>query len=181
MSFTPFNGHIPAIHPTAFIAPSADIIGQVEVGENASIWYGVVVRGDINRIVIGTGSNVQDNAVVHLADDFPAIIGDYVTVGHGAIVHACTIGDECLIGMGAIVLDGAIIGARSIIGAGAVVTPGTIIPPGSMVLGTPGKVVKEITAEKQAGLRHWAEKYVRVSRSYLTGAPYVPESSQPNP
>lgn len=181
MSLTPFNGHFPAIHPTAFIAPSADIIGRVEIGANASIWYGVVLRGDINRIVVGPGSNVQDNSVVHLADEFPAIIGSHVTVGHGAIVHACTIEDECLIGMGAIVLDGAVVGARSIIGAGAVVTPGMIIPPGSMVLGTPGKVTRALSAEKQADLRHWAEKYVRVSRAYLAGDAQAPACCPPNP
>lgn len=168
MSLTPYLGRFPKVHPTAFVAPSADLIGDVEVGEEASIWYGAVLRGDINRIIIGAGSNVQDNAVVHLADEFPAIIGRLVTIGHSAVIHACTIEDECLIGMGAIVLDGAVVGARSIVGAGALVTPGTIIPPGSMVLGSPAKVTRQLETERQEGLRSWAEKYIRVSRNYLS-------------
>ncbi len=168
MSLTPYLGRFPKVHPTAFIAPSADLIGDVEVGEEASIWYGAVLRGDINRIIIGAGSNVQDNTVIHLADEFPAIIGRLVTIGHSAVIHACTIEDECLIGMGAIVLDGAVIGARSIVGAGALVTPGTIIPPGSMVLGSPAKVTRQLEQERQDGLREWAEKYIRVSRNYLS-------------
>ena len=170
MSLTAYQGRLPRVHPTAFIAPSADVIGDVEVGENASIWFGAVLRGDINRIVIGANSNVQDNAVVHLADEYPAIIGNFVTIGHSAVVHACVIEDECLIGMGAIILDGAVIGARSIVGAGALVTPGTIIPPGSMVLGSPAKVTRALDEERQSGLKHWAEKYVRVSREYLVSA-----------
>lgn len=167
MSLTAFQGRLPRVHPTAYVAPSADLIGDVEVGENVSIWFGAVLRGDINRIVIGANSNVQDNAVVHLADEYPAIIGNFVTIGHAAVVHACVIGDECLIGMGAVVLDGAVIGARSIVGAGAVVTPGTIIPAGSMVLGSPGRVTRALDEERQNSLKHWAEKYVRVSREYL--------------
>jgi carbonic anhydrase/acetyltransferase-like protein (isoleucine patch superfamily) len=170
MSLTAYQGRLPSVHPSAFIAPSADVIGDVEVGENASIWFGAVLRGDINRIVIGANSNVQDNAVVHLADEYPAIIGSFVTIGHSAVVHACVIEDECLIGMGAIILDGAVIGARSIVGAGALVTPGTIIPPGSMVLGSPAKVTRTLDEDRQLGLKHWAEKYVRVSREYLTSA-----------
>jgi carbonic anhydrase/acetyltransferase-like protein (isoleucine patch superfamily) len=119
-----------------------------------------VLRGDINRIVVGHHSNVQDNAVLHLADDFPCVVGNWVTIGHSAVVHACTIGDECLIGIGATVLDGAVIGEQSLVGAGAVVTPGTVIPPGSMVLGAPAKVKRALTPEERAGLKHWAEKYV---------------------
>jgi gamma-carbonic anhydrase len=166
MSLLPFSGRFPRLHPSVYVAPSADLIGDVEVGEDASIWFGCVLRGDINRIVVGPGSNVQDNSVVHLADDYPALIGGFVTVGHAAIIHACTIGDECLIGMGAVVLDGAVIGARSIIGAGAVVTLGMEVPPGSMVLGTPAKVVRTLDLDTQRGLRAWAEKYVKVSRRY---------------
>lgn len=167
MSLTSFDNKHPRVHPSAYVSPSADVIGDVEIGEEASIWFGAVLRGDINQIVIGPRSNVQDNAVVHLADNFGAFVGQYVTIGHGAIVHACTIDDECLIGMGAVVLDGAQIGARSIIGAGAVVTAGTVVPPGSMVLGTPGKVVKSLDLDAQKKLRAWAEKYVKVSRQYL--------------
>ncbi len=150
----------PRLGQGVYIARGATVLGDVILGDRASVWFGAVLRGDINRIEIGEGSNVQDNAVVHLADDYPALLGRYVTVGHGAIVHACTIGDECLIGMGATVLDGAEIGAQCIIGAHALVTPRTKIPPGSMVLGAPAKVVRELSAEERAGLRHWAEKYV---------------------
>lgn len=133
------------------------------MGESSSVWYNAVVRGDINRIVIGHHSNVQDNAVLHLADDFPCLIGNWVTIGHSAIVHACTIGDESLIGIGSVVLDGAVIGRQCLIGAKAVVTPGTKIPDGSMVLGTPAKVVRDLSEEERGRLKHWAEKYVQNS------------------
>jgi carbonic anhydrase/acetyltransferase-like protein (isoleucine patch superfamily) len=150
----------PQLGKEVYLAKTAVVLGDVTLGDQASVWYGAVLRGDINRIVVGRGSNIQDNAVVHLADDFPAIIGDYVTVGHSAIVHACTIGDECLIGMGATILDGAVIGNQCIIGANALVTQNMKIPDGSMVLGSPAKVVKPLTPEQRAGLKHWAEKYV---------------------
>jgi carbonic anhydrase/acetyltransferase-like protein (isoleucine patch superfamily) len=157
----------PTIHRSAFVAPSADIIGDVTLGEEASVWFQAVLRGDINRIVIGPRSNVQDGAVVHLADDYGAFVGELVTVGHKAILHACTVADEVLVGMGAIVLDGAEIGARSIIGAGALVTGGVKIPPGSLVLGSPAKVVRQLSFEEQAGIKVWAEKYVALSRVYM--------------
>lgn len=157
----------PQIHPSAFVAPGADVIGHVTLEEESSVWYQAVLRGDINRIVIGPRSNVQDGAVVHLADDYGTFVGELVTVGHKAILHACTIGDEVLVGMGATVLDGAEIGARSIIGAGALVTGGKKIPPGSLVLGSPAKVVKTLSLEEQAGIKVWAEKYVALSRHYM--------------
>lgn len=149
-----------------WVAANATVVGDVTLGPKSSVFYGAVLRGDIARIVVGEGSNIQDNCIVHLADDLDAIIGNYVTVGHGAIIHACTIEDECLIGMGAAVLDGAKVGARSIVGAGAVVTPRTVIPPGSMVLGAPAKVVRALTPEEQGKLRGWAEKYVHVSAAH---------------
>jgi len=163
---TRFLDGVPTIHPTAFVAPSANLIGDVTLGEESSVWYQAVLRGDINRIVIGPRSNVQDGALVHLADDYGTVVGELVTVGHKAILHACTIGDEVLVGMGAIVLDGAVIGARSIIGAGALVTGGKEIPPGSLVLGSPAKVVRALSLEEQAGIKVWAEKYVALSRAY---------------
>ena len=156
----------PRIHETAFIAPGADLIGDVTIEAEASVWFQTVLRGDINRIVIGPRSNIQDGAVVHLADDYGAYVGELVTVGHKAILHACTIGDEVLVGMGAIVLDGAEIGARSIIGAGALVTGGKKFPPGSLILGSPAKVVRTLSLEEQAGIKVWAEKYVALSRAY---------------
>ena len=156
----------PTIHDTAWVAPSATILGDVTLAEESSVWYGAVLRGDINRIVIGPRSNVQDGSVIHLADDYPTAVGELVTIGHKAILHACTVGDEVLVGMGAIVLDGAEIGARSILGAGALVTGGKKIPPGSLVLGSPAKVVRALTLDEQAGIRVWAEKYVALSRAY---------------
>ena len=156
----------PTIHPTAFVAPGASVIGDVTLAEESSVWFQSVLRGDLNRIVIGPRSNVQDGAVVHLADDLGTFVGELVTVGHKAILHACTIADEVLVGMGAIILDGAEIGARSIIGAGALVTGGKKIPPGSLVLGSPAKVVRTLSPEEQAGIRVWADKYVALSRAY---------------
>ncbi|MBT8036232.1 MAG: gamma carbonic anhydrase family protein [Verrucomicrobiae bacterium] len=167
MAIETFEGISPEIDPSAFVAGSADVIGRVSIGEDASVWYNTTLRGDINEIVIGPKSNIQDNAVVHLADDYGVTIGEWVTVGHGAIVHACTVKDEVLVGMGACILDGAVIGERSIIGAHALVTGGMEIPPGSLVLGSPAKVVKTLDKEKQKGIKYWAEKYVKVSRKFL--------------
>ncbi len=150
----------PVLGKDVYLASTAVVLGDVTLGDHSSVWYGAVLRGDINRIAVGHHSNVQDNAVLHLADDLPCLIGNWVTIGHSAVVHACTVGDECLIGIGATVLDGAVIGEQSLVGAGAVVTPGTVIPPGSMVLGAPAKVKRPLTAEERAGLKHWAEKYV---------------------
>lgn len=172
----------PVVADNAYIVKGAVVIGDVTIGEESSVWYGAVLRGDINRIVVGHHSNIQDNAVVHLADDYPCLIGNYVTVGHSAILHACSVEDECLIGMGATVLDGAVIGAQSIVGANALVTSGTVIPPGSLVLGAPAKVVKPLSGEQRAGLRHWADKYVANTRyclknSIQVGGPLSSSSS----
>jgi carbonic anhydrase/acetyltransferase-like protein (isoleucine patch superfamily) len=156
----------PQIDPTAYVAAGATLIGDVRLAPYASCWPGTVLRGDINFIEIGEGTNIQDGTIVHLADQYPVKIGKYVTVGHAAMIHACTIEDECLIGMQATVLDGAVIGKNSIIGAHSLVTPGTVIPPGSLVMGVPGKVVKTLTPEKQAEIRKWAEKYVKVAAAH---------------
>jgi carbonic anhydrase/acetyltransferase-like protein (isoleucine patch superfamily) len=156
----------PSLHSSAFVAPGADLIGNVTLAEESSVWFQTVLRADINRIVIGPRSNVQDGTVIHLADDFGTFVGELVTIGHKAILHACTIADEVLVGMGAIVLDGAEIGARSIIGAGALVTGGKKFPAGSLILGSPAKVVRALTLEEQAGIKVWAEKYVTLSRAY---------------
>lgn len=153
----------PAIDPSAYVATQATLIGDVTLKARSSVWPGTVLRGDINSIVVGEGSNVQDGSVVHLADDYGVVIGDYVTIGHMAMIHACTIGDECLIGMHSTVLDGAVIGPRCVVGAGALVTKGFEAPEGSVIMGVPGKIVKTLTAEEQAKLRHWAEKYVEVA------------------
>lgn len=167
MAIEPYEGAWPRIADSAFVAASADVIGRVTIADDASIWYNTTLRGDINEIVIGPRSNVQDNAVVHLADDYGCYLGELVTVGHGAIVHACEIRDEVLVGMGAVVLDGVVVGERSIIGANALVTGGMEIPPGSLVLGSPGKVVRSLTIEEQEGVKHWAEKYVEQRGKFL--------------
>lgn len=167
MAIESYEGNLPKIDQSAFIAASADIIGKVTIGEEASVWYNATLRGDINEIVIGPKSNVQDNAVIHLSDDYGTYLGELVTIGHSAIIHAATIKDEVLIGMGACILDGAVIGERSIIGAQALVTSGMVIPPGSLVLGSPARVVKKLDLDDQAGVKKWAEKYVRQSKKYL--------------
>ena len=149
----------PTLGRQVYIARGAVVIGDVTLGDYASVWYNAVLRGDINRIVVGHHSNIQDNAVLHLADELPCIVGDYVTIGHAAIVHACTVGDECLIGMGAVILDGSEIGPQTLIGARALVTQGAKIPEGSLVLGSPGKVVRALSDKERAGLKYWAEKY----------------------
>lgn len=156
-----YDGIHPTIADDTFIANGAAVIGRVTIEAQASVWYNATLRGDINEIVVGPRSNVQDNAVLHLSDDHGCYLGELVTIGHSAIVHAATIKDEVLIGMGACVLDGAVIGERSIIGANALVTGGTIIPPGSLVLGSPAKVVKTLDLKAQAEVKKWAEKYVR--------------------
>lgn len=166
MAIESYEQFLPEIHPSAFVAASADVIGRVTLHEESSVWYQTTLRGDINEIVVGPRSNIQDNAVVHLADDFGCHVGELVTVGHAAIIHACTLKNEVLVGMGAIVLDGAVIGERSIIGAGALVTGGTVVPPGSLVLGTPGKVVRTLSKSEQAEVKTWAEKYVGQARKF---------------
>ena len=155
-----YLGKKPVLAEGVYLASTAVVLGDVTLGKFSSVWYNAVLRGDIHRIVVGEYSNIQDNSVVHLADDFPCLIGRWVTVGHSAIVHACTVEDECLIGMGATILDGAVIGAQSIVGANALVTQGMVVPPGSMVLGSPAKVKRALTEEERQSLKGWAEKYV---------------------
>ena len=150
----------PKLGQGVYLARTAVVLGDVTLGDFSSVWYHAVLRGDINRIVIGHHTNIQDNSVIHVADDFPCLIGHHVTVGHSAIVHACTVGDECLIGMGVTVLDGAVIGGQCLIGANSLVTPGTRIDAGSLVLGLPAKVVRALTPQERGDLKIWAEKYV---------------------
>ncbi len=163
----PFDDQWPEIPESAFVAASADLIGQVRLGEEASVWYNATLRGDIHEVIVGPRSNVQDNAVLHVESERGCYLGEWVTVGHGAIVHACTIRDEVLVGMGATILDGSVIGERSIIGANALVTMNSEIPPGSLVLGSPARVVRTLGAEEQAAVRGWAEKYVENRRKFL--------------
>ncbi|HSH37826.1 MAG TPA: gamma carbonic anhydrase family protein [Chthoniobacterales bacterium] len=156
----------PRIHPSAFVVPGATVIGDVTLEAESSVWFGAVLRGDINRIVIGAQTNLQDGVIIHLSDDYPAIIGERVTVGHGAIVHACTVDDEVLIGMGAIILDGTEIGARSIVGANALVTGGMQIPAGSLVVGSPARVIRQLDLHEQARIKTWARKYVENAKIF---------------
>ncbi len=157
-----FLGVEPTYDDTNFIAETAVVIGDVTLGPEASVWHHVTIRGDVNWIRIGRASNVQDNTVVHVTHGTaPTDIGDYVTIGHGAIVHGCTIEDNVLIGMGATVMDHAVIGRNSIVGARALVTQRTEVPPRSLVLGHPAKVVRELTDEEVATIRPYADNYVR--------------------
>jgi carbonic anhydrase/acetyltransferase-like protein (isoleucine patch superfamily) len=148
-----FLRRTPRLGKGVYIAQGAVVLGDVTLGAHSSVWYNAVVRGDINRIVVGHHTNIQDCAVLHLAEEYPCLIGNWVTVGHSAVVHACAVGDEVLIGMGAVILDGAVVGRQSIIGAAALVTQGMKIPPGSLVLGAPAKVVRTLTRQERAGLK----------------------------
>jgi len=169
----------PKLGKNVFIAKSAVVLGDVTLGDHSSIWYNAVLRGDINRIVVGHHTNIQDNAVLHLADEFPCILGNHVTVGHSAIVHACKVGDEVLVGMGSVILDGAVVGKQSLIGAKVLVTQGMKIPAGSLVLGAPAKIVRALTPRERSRLKNFATKYVRYAAYCLehginVGAPMTP-------
>jgi carbonic anhydrase/acetyltransferase-like protein (isoleucine patch superfamily) len=159
-------GTTPDTARAAFVAKNATIVGNVVLGPESSVWYGCVLRGDINSIEIGEGTNIQDLTMVHLADDYGVKVGRYCTIGHSAIIHACEIGDECLIGMGATILDGAKIGDHCIVGANSLVTQRFVAPPGSMILGSPAKVVRALTEKELLGLRAWAEKYIAVAKAH---------------
>ncbi len=164
---TSHRGHTPRVAQSAYLAETAVLVGDVEVGEGASVWYGAVLRGDMGQIRVGARTNIQDLAMVHMTEGMShALIGEDVTVGHSAIIHGATIGPRCLIGMGAIILDNAEIGADVLIGAGALVTPRTVIPPGVLVLGTPGKVVRELSPEERAHHLLSAAHYVELARGY---------------
>jgi carbonic anhydrase/acetyltransferase-like protein (isoleucine patch superfamily) len=164
----PHHGKTPVIPPTAYLAPTATVIGDVVLGEHASLWFNAVVRGDIHFIRIGDRTNIQDNSTIHVtADRWPAIIGNDVVGGHNIILHGCTVKDRVLIGMGATVMDGAIVGEESIVGAGALVTPGTEIPPRSLVLGRPCRVVRRVTdAEVRDVILFGVENYLRYKETF---------------
>ena len=167
-----FLGRTPQVADDAYVAPSATVLGDVELGPQSSVWPGAVLRGDINFIRVGRATNIQDCAVVHLADDHPAILGDEVTVGHAAVVHACTLEDGVLVGMHATVLDGALVGEGSVIGAHTLVKAGMEVPAGSLVLGVPGRVVRQLSAEEVQANHALAQKYVAVARAHASaGSP----------
>ena len=161
------KGIAPRLHPSVFVAEGARIVGDVEIGEDSSVWFNAVIRGDILPIRIGRRTNVQDGCVLHTRGGFPLAVGDEVTIGHGATAHGCTIGDLCLLGIGCVVLDGSVIGRGSVIGSGAVVPPGTIVPPHSLLMGVPGKVVRDLGAESAERNRAYSDRYVRYAVSYL--------------
>ncbi|MFN7984179.1 MAG: gamma carbonic anhydrase family protein [Vicinamibacterales bacterium] len=164
----PYRGQLPRVHPTAFIDDSAQVIGDVEIGEESSVWMCVVMRGDVNRIRIGRRSNVQDSTVVHvMKDTHPTIIGDDVTIGHGAIVHGCTIEDRCLIGMGAILLNGVTVGTGSIVAAGTLLPEGMQVPPRSLVMGSPGKVRRTLSDADLTEIQMYADRYVAYRLDYM--------------
>lgn len=163
----PYRGKTPVIDPSVYVDPGAQVIGDVVIGAQSSIWCNAVVRGDVNLIRIGARTNVQDLAMLHVTRRTAALhIGDEVTVGHSAILHGCTVKDRCLIGMGAIVMDGAVIGEESIVGAGALVTERTVIPPRSLVIGSPAAARRALRQEEIAFLAHSAENYVRDAADY---------------
>jgi carbonic anhydrase/acetyltransferase-like protein (isoleucine patch superfamily) len=165
----PYRGQLPRVHPTAYIDQSAQVIGDVEIGAESSVWPAVVIRGDVNRIRIGSRSNVQDGTIVHVMKDTHATtIGDNVTIGHAAVVHGCTIEDQCLIGMGAILLNGVHVGACSIVAAGTLLVEGARVPPRSLVMGSPGKVKRTLSDEEVAEIQQYADRYVSYRLDYQT-------------
>jgi gamma-carbonic anhydrase len=161
---------VPDAKSGVFVAPAAALVGDVRLGEDASIWYGAVLRGDLSPVIVGARTNVQDGSVLHVADEGPCEIGEDVVIGHRAVLHACRVEAACLIGMQATVLDDAVIGQGSVVGAGAVVTPRTIVPPRSLVLGAPGKVVRSLDETDEARHRALAMKYVRLKENYRLGS-----------
>ena len=166
----PYRGVLPRIHPTAFVDDSAQIIGDVTLGEESSVWMSAVVRGDVHWIRIGRRSNIQDGTVIHVMNQtHPTTIGDNVTVGHAAILHGCTIEDQCLIGMGVIVLNGAHIGTGSIVAAGSLIIENMNVPPRSLVMGSPGKVKRQLTDAEVADIQMYADRYVGYRLDYMKG------------
>lgn len=161
------KGKSPVLPPSVFVADGARIIGDVEIGEQSSIWFNAVIRGDILPIRIGRRTNIQDGCVLHTKDGFPLTIGDEVTFGHSVTAHGCTIGDLCLLGIGCVVLDGAVVGRGSVIGSGAVVPPGTVVPPNTLVMGVPGKLAKDLGPGSAERNRAFSDSYVKYALSYL--------------
>jgi carbonic anhydrase/acetyltransferase-like protein (isoleucine patch superfamily) len=164
----PHRGRLPRVHPTAFIDDSAQVIGDVEIGDESSIWMCVAVRGDVNWIRIGRRTNIQDGSVVHgMLGTHPISVGDNVSIGHGALIHGCTIEDRCLIGMGAILLNGSRVGTGSIVAAGTLLVEGFQVPPRSLVMGSPGKVKRSLTDDEVAGIQGYADRYAGYRLDYM--------------
>ncbi|HXZ81081.1 MAG TPA: gamma carbonic anhydrase family protein [Terriglobales bacterium] len=171
----PYQGVLPKIPASAYVDESAQVIGDVELGESASVWMNAVVRGDVNYIRIGANSNIQDCSVLHgMLDEWPVVVGDWVTVGHSVTLHGCVVEDRCLIGMGAIVLNGARIGTGSIVAAGTLIPEKMIIDPGSLVMGSPGKVRRKLKEQEQETILQYARRYLGYRESYLRERNTVP-------
>ncbi len=167
-----YDGKTPRIAASVFVAPGSVVAGDVEIGEDSSVWFQTVIRGDVNWVRVGARTNVQDHSVVHVTSrTHPTVIGDDVTIGHRAVLHGCTVNDRCLIGIGAIVLDGAVVGPDAMVGAGALVPPGMIVPPGKLVLGAPAKVKRDLTADEIAFFRMSAANYVGTAARYRKAPP----------
>lgn len=165
----PYKHFKPEIDAGAFIAENSTVVGRCFIGQDCSIWFNAVLRADVNEIRIGRGTNIQDGCVVHCDDDYMTSIGENVTVGHNAIIHGCTIGSNCIVGMGSTILDGAVIGDNVIVGANSLITSGKTIPSGVLVMGSPAKVVRELTSEEIEGIRQSVKGYVKLSREYING------------
>jgi gamma-carbonic anhydrase len=163
----PYRGVSPRLHSTVFIAPGAYIIGNVTIGENSSVWFNAVIRGDVHYIEIGAGVNIQDLCMLHVTHDtYPLTVGNEVTVGHGAVLHGCTVSDNVLVGMRATVLDGATIGSYSLIAAGSLVREGFVVPEGVLVAGVPARIIRELREEERRGLLQSAKNYINYVRAY---------------
>ena len=169
MSLYRLDDHSPQLAPTAWVADSAQVVGRVQLGADSSVWFGSVIRGDNEPIVIGQATNIQDGSVLHSDHGMPLTLGDRVTVGHGVMLHGCTVGDESLIGIGAVVLNGAVIGRHCLVGAGALVTEGKVFPDGSLIVGSPARVVRSLTPEQVEGLRRSAAHYVDNAQRFRNG------------
>lgn len=165
-----YRGDRPAIHPTAYVAPGADLIGRVRLSKHASVWFGCILRGDVNRIEIGEATNIQDGSILHVDDRSPCLIADHVHVGHHANLHGCVVERGAMIGIGAIVLSGARVGAGAIVGAGSVVLEGTKIPPRMLAVGAPARVVRRVTERDLRYVRRWVAKYVTLAKAYRAEA-----------
>lgn len=166
MPLLALRGHAPQVAPDAFVAPDAQLIGQVSLGTGASVWYQVVARADLNAIRIGERSNIQDGTVIHLEDDAPCVVGREVVVGHRAVLHGCTVGDRALIGIGAVLLTGSVVGAGALLAAGSVLPQGRTVRPGWLAMGSPAREVRALTPEEQAGIVKLAEKYCGVAAEF---------------
>ena len=161
-----YQSYSPVLHPSAFIAPGADVIGRVRLAKESSVWFGCVLRGDVNRIDIGQATNIQDGSILHVDDNHPCLIADHVHVGHHVNLHGCVVERGAMVGIGAIVLSGARVGAGAIVGAGSVVLEGTTIPPRTLAVGAPARVVRAVTARDLAYIQRWVAKYIRLAKNH---------------